>query len=88
MSQISGQETEGGAGGENENDGGGGQLEGEGSYTASRHFRKAETDFIRRNRDRIGRLGKEAEAALEGPEGDRLRSAELEARSHSAGDEE
>ena len=74
----------GSQGGENEGEGGGGQLEGEGSYTASRHFRKAQTDFIQRNRDRIGRLGKEAEAALEGSEGDELRGAEMEARSHAA----
>jgi hypothetical protein len=32
-------------------------------------------------------MGKDAEAALEGREGDELRSAEEEARSHSAGDD-
>ena len=68
---------------------GGGHIEGEGSYTASRHFRTAQTDFVRRNRDNIGRMGKDAEAALEGPEGNELRAAENEARSHAAdGNEE
>jgi hypothetical protein len=60
------------------------QVEGEGSYTASRHFRTAQTDFVRRNRSNIGNMGKEAEAALEGPQGDELRAAEDEARSHAA----
>jgi hypothetical protein len=74
----------GDAGGE----GGGGRNEGEGSYTASRHFRTAQTGFVQRNRGRIARMGKEAEAALESREGDELRSAEDEARSHSAGDDQ
>lgn len=88
-SQTFDADAQGGEGGGSQPEGGiDGQLEGEGSYTASRHFRKAQTDFIQRNRDRLGRLGKEAEAALDGSEGDQLRGAELEARSHSAGDEE
>ena len=69
-------------------EGSGGRNEGEGSYTASRHFRNAQTGFIQRNRSRIARMGKEAEAALEGREGDELKSAEDEARSHSAGDDQ
>jgi hypothetical protein len=76
----------GGEGGEGKE--GGGQLEGEGSYTASRHFRTAQTGFVQRNRGRISRIGKEAEAALEGGEGDVLRGAEEEARSRSAGDDQ
>jgi hypothetical protein len=62
---------------------------GEGNYTASREFRKDETAFIRRNRDRIPAMGEEAEAALEGNEGAALRPAEDRARSrsHSPGDE-
>lgn len=69
-------------------DGGQNQVEGEGSYTASRHFRAAQTGFVRRNRGRIPKMGKDAEAALEGPQGDELRAAEDEARSHGAGEEE
>jgi hypothetical protein len=76
----------GGEGGEGEE--GGGQLEGEGSYTASRHFRTAQTGFVQRNRGRVTQMGKEAEAALEGREGDELRGAEEEARAHSAGDDQ
>jgi len=78
----------GGEGEDNGNDGGDGQVEGEGSYTASRHFRTAQSDFVRRNRGNIARMGQEAEAALEGREGDELRAAEDRARSHSADDDE
>jgi hypothetical protein len=56
---------------------------GEGNYTASREFRDQQTDFVRRNKDRIEPLGEEAEAALEGAEGSELEEAENEARSHS-----
>lgn len=56
---------------------------GEGNYTASREFRKDEEAFIRANRSRIPQMGKQAEAALDGPEGDELRRAEDEARSHA-----
>ena len=56
---------------------------GEGNYTAAREFRKDEEAFVRANRGRIPQMGKEAEAALEGPEGDGLRLAEDEARAHA-----
>lgn len=56
---------------------------GEGNYTASREFRKAETNFVKKNKARIPAMGKAAEKALEGPEGDDLRRAEEEAKSHS-----
>lgn len=55
---------------------------GEGNYTAAREFRKDEEAFVRANRSRIPEMGKEAERALEGPEGDDLRQAEEEARAH------
>ncbi len=58
---------------------------GEGNYTASRNFRKEETAFVQRNKKRIPQMGKEAEAALDGPQGDELRSAEREAASHAEG---
>lgn len=51
---------------------------GEGNYTASRNFRKNETNFIRNNREEIARKAKEAERALDGPEGDELRRADEE----------
>lgn len=56
---------------------------GEGNYTASRDFRDAETGFVRRNKNRIPKMGEEAEAALEGQEGTELESAEDAARAHS-----
>jgi len=56
------------------------KLEGEGSYTATRNFDKAQQSFVDRNRGRIGKMGKDAEAALEGPEGKSLRAAEKKAR--------
>jgi hypothetical protein len=54
-------------------------LEGEGSYTATRNFDKSQQSFIQKNRGRIGKLGKDAEAALDGPEGASLRAAEKKA---------
>lgn len=53
---------------------------GEGSYAASRQFQKDEQSFVKKNRKRIPALAKEAEAALEGPEGPALAAAEEEAR--------
>jgi hypothetical protein len=58
-------------------------VKGEGNYSASRRFRKAETDFVKRNKAKIPEMGKEAEAALEGAEGNELRAAEDEARAHA-----
>jgi hypothetical protein len=58
---------------------------GEGNYTAAREFRKDEEAFVRANRSRIPEMGKEAERALEGPEGNDLRQAEEEARAHGHG---
>lgn len=56
---------------------------GEGNYSASRRFRKAETAFVTRNKDKIAAMGAQAEAALEGAEGNELRAAEDEARAHA-----
>lgn len=56
---------------------------GEGNYAASREFRKDETGFVARNRDRIPALGEEAQAALEGDEGAELEDPEARARSRS-----
>ena len=55
-------------------------LEGEGSYTATRNFDKAQQSFVKANRGRIAKLGKDAEKALEGPEGKSLRAAEKKAK--------
>ena len=64
------------------------QIVGEGDYQASRSFLKDEADFVKRHSREIPAMGKDAEAALEGPEGGELRAAEEEARSHNkAGDQ-
>jgi hypothetical protein len=51
---------------------------GEGNYTAARNFRKNETAFIDNNRNTIARKAKEAEAAIDGPEGAELERAREE----------
>lgn len=58
---------------------------GEGNYKASQNFRKSEESFIARNRAKLPKLGKEAEAALEGPEGKDLMAAEAESRARGEG---
>ena len=60
------------------------QIVGEGDYAASRKFDKDQASFVKRNKAKIPALAKEAEAALDGPEGDSLRAAEQEARDRSA----
>jgi hypothetical protein len=58
---------------------------GEGNYKASKRFRQAEEKFIAGHRSEIPALGKAAEDALDGPEGDALRAAEAKAAGHAAG---
>jgi hypothetical protein len=57
---------------------------GEGNYKASQRFRKSEEAFVERNRDNIAAMGREAEAALDGPEGGALIEAEAQGRSRAA----
>jgi len=59
------------------------QVVGEGDYEASRAFLNDQAGFVKKNKARIPKLGKEAEAALEGPEGASLLAAEAQARSHA-----
>jgi len=59
------------------------ELIGEGDYAASRTFQKDESDFVKKNKKKIPAMGKEAEKALDGPEGDGLRAAEQEATNRS-----
>jgi hypothetical protein len=59
------------------------QTIGEGDYQASRSFLKDQANFVKRHSSEIPGMGKEAEAALEGSQGDQLRAAEDEARGHS-----
>jgi hypothetical protein len=60
-----------------------GDTPGEGNYSAARRFDAQEGAFVEKNRQKIPQLGKDAEKALDGAEGDALRKAEETARSHS-----
>jgi sRNA-binding protein len=53
-----------------------GELEGEGSYTAARNFDNKQKKFVQTHKADIPKMGKDAEAALDGPEGEKLRKAE------------
>jgi len=59
------------------------QIKGEGDYAASRSFLKDQSSFVAKNKANIPAMGKEAEAALEGPEGTALREAEATAAARS-----
>jgi len=59
------------------------QIVGEGDYTASRTFLKDQSGFVEKNKAAIPAMGKEAENALEGPEGASLREAEATAAARS-----
>jgi len=61
----------------------GGNIQGEGNYSAARRFDAREGEFVEKNRRKIPGMGKDAEKALDGPEGDELRKAEDRARAHS-----
>jgi len=56
---------------------------GEGDYAASRSFLKDQSGFVAKNKAKIRSLGKAAEAALDGPQGDALREAEATAAARS-----
>jgi hypothetical protein len=59
------------------------QIVGEGDYAASKRFLKDQAGFVKRNENKIPAMAKEAEQALEGPDGAALRAAEEAAKSHS-----
>jgi hypothetical protein len=58
-------------------------TKGEGDYAASRAFLKDQAGFVEKNRARIPAMGKEAEKALDGPDGAGLRDAEASAAARS-----
>jgi hypothetical protein len=60
------------------------KIQGEGDYDAARRFDADEKAFVEKNSAAIPGLAKEAEDALDGPEGEELRKAEAEGKSHSA----
>ncbi|MFO1127751.1 MAG: hypothetical protein U1E66_04850 [Rhodospirillales bacterium] len=54
------------------------ENEGEGSRSAARAYNKHTEEFVATGQ--VNEAAKEAEAALEGPEGDKLRAAEAKGR--------
>jgi hypothetical protein len=56
------------------------KLQGEGSYTATRNYDRGTEKFIAKNKGKISKMAKDAEKALEGPEGKSLRAAERAGR--------
>ena len=59
------------------------KIVGEGDYAASRSFLKDQSGFVAKNKAKIPAMGKAAEAALDGPQGDALREAEATAAARS-----
>jgi hypothetical protein len=55
---------------------------GEGNYKASREFYEAQGEFVK-DEARVEEAARDAEQALDGPEGEELAAAEAEARSHA-----
>jgi hypothetical protein len=56
-------------------------VQGEGNYDAARRHRKDVESFGREKGDRIPEMAKEAERAVEGPEGTELKEAEEKGKS-------
>jgi hypothetical protein len=52
------------------------KIEGEGNYTATHNYDKKLEKFVRDKKSEIPGMAKDAEKAVEGPEGDELRKAE------------
>jgi hypothetical protein len=59
------------------------QAVGEGDYAATRAFDRDQARFVKKNKAKIPAMGKAAEAALDGPEGELLRAAEATAAARS-----
>jgi hypothetical protein len=55
---------------------------GEGNYKAAREFDEAEAAFAK-DKDRVAKEAKDAEAALDSPEAAELEAAETEGKSHA-----
>ncbi len=55
---------------------------GEGNYKASRDYDEAQSAFAK-DKDRVEKAAKDAEAALDSPEAEDLEKAETEGRSHA-----
>jgi len=60
---------------------GGQQNEGEGNKTAARHYNDATASFAKSGK--VDKAAKDAERAVDGPDGEKLRDAEKEGLKHS-----
>ena len=58
---------------------------GEGNYKASRDYKDRTERFLDKNGDRIDDLARDAAEAVDGAEGEELREAEEEGKSHAKG---
>jgi hypothetical protein len=56
---------------------------GEGSYEGARQYKEETEEFLGRKGKDVGKLAKEAEAAIDGPEGEALAQAEAEGKRHA-----
>ena len=68
-----------------ENQPSGQQNEGEGNKTAARNYNKATTEFAKSGE--VESKAREAKRAVDGPDGDKLRDAEREGKSHAKGED-
>ena len=65
--------------------GSGGANEGEGNRTAARHYEEATRDFVKKGG--VDEKAREAARAVDGPEGEALKRAEREGKSHAHGED-
>lgn len=56
---------------------------GEGNYKATKDYNDRTEAFLDKNEGKVEELAEDAAEALDGPEGDELRRAEEEAKSHA-----
>lgn len=63
-------------------------VKGEGNYTATRNFDRAQEGFVKKNKDKVPEMGQKAAQALNSDEGKELRAAEERVKRHSKTKEE
>jgi hypothetical protein len=57
------------------------KVQGEGDYEAARHYDEKLEKFVAEKKSEIPKMAKDAEKALDGPQGDELRRAEEKGKS-------
>ena len=61
------------------------QVQGEGDYAAAQHYDDKTREFVKQHKAEIPGMAKDAEAALDGSEGDSLRQAEEAGKAKAKG---